>query len=249
MVRKSGLVCLNIWVFAFLFAFARSGNFFGKKNIQQVNQPPVVKIINPKNNSSFDWDAPLNYEITVADKEDGDSKYDEINAKEVLLEVRCIANKTRLQAILYQGVKNDAPGLAVIRSSNCFNCHNFNSKAIGPSFYAICKRYPASKPNVDSLVKHIRNGSSGIWVKEKMPSHPELSAEETKNAVQWILKNAANPAVNYYIGLQGSIRIKQPAASIKKGIYILTASYTDHGLKDVPGKRLKGQDVVVLYGK
>jgi len=242
-------VFLNIPSILILFLFFGALTPPKKQGAQQQNQPPVVKLINPKNNSLFDWNAPLNYEITVADKEDGNSKYEEINAKEVLLEVQYAADKTKLQAILNKGLQTDPAGLAVIRLSNCFNCHNFNSKSIGPSFFDISKRYTPSKRNVDTLVKRIREGSSGIWVKEKMPTHPELSVEETKEAVLWILKNGADPAINYYTGLQGVFKIKQPNPSAKKGIYILTASYTDHGIKGVPGNRLKGQDAIVIYSK
>jgi cytochrome c len=206
----------------------------------QENTPPIVKIIAPRNNSIFDSDAPVSYKISVSDKEDGESKFDEINAKEVLLEVRHLTNKSNKK------VQSDAPGLTVIMTSNCINCHGFNSKSIGPSFYEICKRYPATKANTDTLIKRIREGSSGIWGgKEKMPTHPELTLAETKNAVQWIMKIAADPNVNYYIGTEGFFRIN----SGSKGTYILTASYTDHGLKDSPGKRLRGGDVVVIYSK
>ena len=249
MQRKAHFIYLNLSGVIFLFALVYFQAFIKRDKVPQENHSPAVKIISPKNTGSFAWNTPINYEISVADKEDGDSKYDEINAKEVLLEVRYVASKEKMQAILNKGAQNDALGLAVIRASNCFNCHNFNSKSIGPSFDDIVKRYPATKPNIDSMVKRIRQGSSGIWVKEKMPTHPELSVEETKSAVQWILKNGGAGNVDYYTGLQGSFRIKPPAAANKDGIYVLTASYTDHGLKEALGKRLKGQDMVVIYGK
>jgi len=213
--------------------------------VQQQNQQPVVKLINPKSNSVISVNAPISYEITVADPEDGNSKYDEINAKEVLLEVRYLKDKSKADAFLNKPVAADAPGLAVIRTSNCFSCHNFNSKAMGPSFYEINKKYTPSKVNMDSLAKRISAGSTGIWGKEKMPSHPELSATDIKNTVQWIMKNGANADDNYFIGLNGII---PPAVVRSAGTYVLTASYVDHGLKATPGKqRLKGQDAVILY--
>ncbi len=212
---------------------------FSNSKIQE-NQPPIVKIINPKNNSMFDQNTQVSYKISVSDKEDGDSKFDEINPKEVLLEVRRVTGKSN------KIIPGDAQGLAVIMTSNCINCHVFNSKSIGPSFYEINKRYPATKSNTDTLVKRIREGSSGIWPgKEKMPSHPELTVAEIKSTVQWIFKNAADPNVNYYIGLEGFFRINAGS----KGSYLLTASYIDHGLKDVKGKRLRGTDVVTIQSK
>lgn len=216
------------------------------KKSQQENQPPVVKIVNPKNNSSFDWDTPISYSITVSDKEDGESKFNEINAKEVLLEVKYAGTKP---ATMGKNIQPDEPGLALMRTSNCFNCHNFNSKSLGPSFNDVCKKYPATKANIDTMIKRIKEGSSGHWEgREKMPSHPELTVNEIKSTVQWILKHAADPNENYYIGTEGVFRIKQTKPN-QKGSYILTASYTDHGLKNTPGKRLEGRDVVIIQPK
>jgi cytochrome c len=222
---------------------------FGSKNTQQENHAPVVKIISPKNNTLLDFNSQLNYQVSVVDKEDGDSKYDEINAKEVLLEVRYFADRSKIQSVLNKGMQPDPQGITVMRTSNCFNCHNFNGKGIGPSFYEISKRYPATKANTDTLIKHIKEGSANVWGKEKMPTHPELTSDEIKSTVQWILKHAADPAVDYYIGTEGSFRIK-PIGNPSKGGYLLTASYLDHGLKTAVAKqRLKGQDMVVVFGK
>jgi len=231
---KSKAIYLSLLLSLLLFSFI---------NLKpQENNPPVVKIISPQNNSTFDINAPVTYRIAVSDKEDGDSKFDEINAKEVLLGVRRV---TQSKPATNKGAQSD-PGLTVIMTSNCINCHNFNSKSIGPSFYEINKRYPITKANTDTLIKRIREGSSGLWSgKEKMPTHHELTVPETKSAVQWILKNAADPNVSYYTGLEGFFRIN-PAT---KGTYILTASYTDHGLKDVPGKRIRATDVVIIQSK
>jgi cytochrome c len=238
MLKKTNLLYLSLFVILLLYSFV---NF----KIQG-NQPPVVKIINPLNNSTFDWDTPVSYKISVSDKEDGESKFDEINTKEVLLEVRRV-KKTK--APVGKTTSNDQAGLGVIMTSNCINCHSFNAKALAPSFYEISKHYPATKANIDSLVKRIKQGSSGLWPgKEKMPAHPELTDAEIKSTVLWVLKNAADPDVNYYTGTDGLFRIKLPAQPTKT-TYMLTASYIDHGLKDVPGKRLRGQDAVMIHSK
>jgi len=208
----------------------------------QENHKPTVKIIQPLNLAAFQVGTAVSYQINVADPEDGDSKYDEINAKEVILEVRFINEKSGKKHSAGKPGPMDARGLSIIAISNCFNCHNFNSKAIGPSFFEISKHYPATKANADTLTARIRNGSSGIWGKEKMPSHPELSAEQIKATVQWIMKNAAVRDISYYNGLSGII----PFTANKKGTFLLTAGYTDHGLPGEPGKNLTGFDRISL---
>lgn len=229
-ITKSAIIYFSVFLSLTFFSFI---NF-------QENHPPVVKIISPQSNSSFDKDASVTYKISVSDKEDGESKFDEINTKEVLLEVRYLKNGKAAPATQQNS------GVNIIMTSNCVTCHGFNTKAMGPSFVDINKRYPATKANTDSLVKHIQFGSTGIWGKEKMPPHPELSVNDIKSIVQWITKNASDPNVNYYVGADGYFRLKPDA---QKGTYQLTASYTDHGLKDVPGKKLKGQDVVIIQIK
>ena len=213
----------------------------------QENQAPVVKLVKPLASTNIAVATPLSYEISVADKEDGNSKYDEINAKEVLLELSYFKTTGKASAFVAKGLQADEPGLSVIRTSNCFSCHNFNSKAMGPSFDEVQKKYPSTKINVDTLTKRISAGSTGIWGKEKMPSHPELTQQQVKNAVEWILKNSNKPDANYFIGLNGIV----PATYLKlPGAYVLTASYIDHGLKTEPGRqRLTGQDIMILTAK
>ncbi|MBS1502345.1 MAG: c-type cytochrome [Bacteroidetes bacterium] len=232
---------------AFLYSVAGVLSLAGLSfiSVQQENHAPVVKINSPANNSTLAPGGQVSYQVSVSDKEDGDSRFDEINTKEVLLELKYV--KPGVKAPASNGaVPDDPAGLAVIRSSNCLNCHNFNSKSLGPSFSEISKKYPLNKITTDTLINRIKNGSSGIWgFKEKMPSHPELSPAQIAATVQWIMKNAGNPDVNYYNGLTGIIRLPEN----RKGTYILTASYTDHGIKNTAAKHLKGQDVVLLSVK
>ncbi|MEP6597324.1 MAG: c-type cytochrome [Ginsengibacter sp.] len=248
MVKRIGFIFMTVFI---VFVLNVVINFASpsKNKLQQENHAPVVKIISPKNNSVFDWNIQFNYSISVSDKEDGESKYDEINTKEVLLEVKYIADESKITDELNKAVQSDPPGLAVIRTSNCFNCHAFNAKSVGPSFYDINKKYPATTSNIALLVKNIREGSTGVWGKVSMPTHPELTKEETQDIVQWMFQNAADTSTNYFIGTEGSFRIKPPAGSQQKATYMLTASYPDHGVNDASKQHLKGQDIIIIHSR
>ena len=246
-MMKESRSSIIIFGFVAVFAFINFASTTGKQ--QQENHAPVVKIVSPKNNCEFDWNSQLIYSVTVSDKEDGESKYDEINTKEVLLEVKFIDDNSKLEQALRKSLQNDPPGLAFIRTSNCFNCHAFDSKSIGPSFYDISKKYKPTPQNIALLVKHTREGSTGIWGKASMPTHTELTKEETKKMIEWIFQNARATNSNYYVGLEGSFRIKPNVTSRNKVAYILIASYTDHGAKGVARQRLKGQDMIVIHSK
>jgi cytochrome c len=156
-----------------------------------------------------------------------------------LLEVKYFNDASKINA---NTNSNDAPGLAAMKVSNCFNCHAFDNKVTGPSFNEINKKYKPTAANMVLLEKRIKNGSTGVWGKTPMPTHPELSDAQIKNMVQWIMQNASSFNVHYYIGLEGNFVL--PVTN-KTGAYALTASYTDHGVNN-SGKRLEGRDMIVV---
>ena len=173
----------------------------------QENHPPVVRITAP---STAKVQSPVSYSISVSDKEDGDTKFDEINPNEILLQVQYGDNAK----------KNDVTALHSMMTSNCMNCHTFRSKLIGPSYFDISNKY--SSANAASLIKHVKEGSKGVWGDIVMPTHPELPDEEIGKMVNWILEYKNDKAIDYYLGKEGSF---QP---LKPGTILLTASYLDH---------------------
>jgi cytochrome c len=218
----------------------------GSPDVKQTNHPPTVKIVSPKDGSLYQENAQVRYEIDVSDQEDGESKFQEINSTEVLLIVRHFSSPDAAQAAMSRTVVDDPPGLGTLRTSDCLDCHAFDARLIGPSFAEIRKRYPYSQASIDSLSRHILQGTSGTWGSIKMPSHPELTMEQAQACVTWILKTAADSETNYYTGTEGTFRVTVPpdSKSKDKGMLVLTASYTDHGLKDDPGRRMQGRDSI-----
>lgn len=112
MIDKIGLTVFSFVLFlifygvSYLPATKKHAGFFNPASTE--NHPPAVKIMAPKNNSSYARNALVAYEISVSDKEDGDSKFGEINPKEIFLEVRYLqdtlgvttANKSKSRKIL-----------------------------------------------------------------------------------------------------------------------------------------------------
>jgi cytochrome c len=214
----------------------------------QENAAPVVKIIDPKNNGFYPQDAAIPYNINVSDKEDGESQYDEIAAGEVMLIVRYIADSTK--GLIFKKDKLiDAPELLTIRTSNCLNCHAFDSKLIGPSFSQIGKMYSDKPENIMLLAKRIIEGSSGVWGSVAMPSHPEIKEEEAKRIAGWIIKNSNDKNIRYYIGTTGTFKIKSPEPLNSKSAFILFATYTDHGNATRPDIKKTGYDAIVIHPK
>lgn len=175
----------------------------------QQNSPPVVKLSIPGTGAAVPVHSTIRYSISVSDKEDGETKYDEIVPNEILLQISSGADTS----------KGDRMILHSMMASNCMNCHAFSSKLIGPSFSEISSRY-SSSPNTAEIIKRVREGSKGIWGDIVMPTHYELSEEETGKMVKWILKFNKKKNVQYYLGSEGSYRVEKPV--------VLTASYLDH---------------------
>lgn len=175
----------------------------------QQNSPPVVRINVSGTGVTVPVNTTIRYSISVSDNEDGDTKYNEIVPNEILLRVSSGADTSKEERMI----------LHSMMASNCMNCHAFTSNLIGPSFSDISNRY-FSSPNTAEIIKHVREGSKGIWGDIVMPTHHELSVEETGKMVKWILKFNERKNVQYYLGNEGSFRVEKPV--------VLTASYLDH---------------------
>jgi cytochrome c len=97
------------------------------------------------------------------------------------------------------------------------------------------------------LTQKIMHGSKGVWGEVQMPSNTDLKPEEIKEVVSWILKNNNDPNTFYQAGLKGTIRIKEKSEKdTGKGVYVLTASYIDHGLAGKPSLKKRGQHTIIL---
>ncbi len=233
-------------ILLFFILFLPAFLFKNDKSSLSQNHPPTVKITAPRDRSSFSWNTSVRYKISVSDPEDGASKYGEISSKEVVLEVQYRKNLSKKQVDSIKRNIKIPPGLAVIESSNCFNCHQFNKKSTGPSFREIGMHYKHTEVNLELLAKRIKNGSSGNWGNQPMPSHLKLTDRETENIVRWIFTSVADTSISFYTGINGSFRIARKENS-KTGVFILTANYTDQGTNG--SHRMSGRDRVVIFGK
>jgi cytochrome c len=78
-------------------------------------------------------------------------------------------------------------GEVLIAYSDCYQCHKEESKAKGPSFSDIARRYPIQEAYIDMLARKVISGGSGVWGYPVMSSHPKLPADEAKAMVTYIL--------------------------------------------------------------
>ena len=83
-----------------------------------------------------------------------------------------------------EGNKN-LPGYALITGSDCLSCHKDNEKLVGPSYAEVAAKY--SQKDLELLADKIVNGGSGNWGQVPMAPHPNISKEDAKKMVEYIL--------------------------------------------------------------
>ncbi len=77
------------------------------------------------------------------------------------------------------------PGYALINGSDCLSCHKDSEKFIGPSYAEVAAKYSAA--DADLLASKIIDGGSGVWGQVPMQAHPNITKEEAKKMVEYIL--------------------------------------------------------------
>lgn len=78
-------------------------------------------------------------------------------------------------------------GEVLIAYSDCQTCHKIEERSKGPAFKDIAKRYPVQDGYIETLARRIIIGGSGAWGYSVMSPHPELSDEDAKTMVKYIL--------------------------------------------------------------
>jgi cytochrome c len=89
---------------------------------------------------------------------------------------------------------NDATAKALFNAKGCNACHATDEVRIGPPFRIVSVRY-ANTPGFDPqwLAEKIRNGGAGSWGNVPMVSAPQVSPEQARAIVRWIMSLAPAP--------------------------------------------------------
>ena len=78
-------------------------------------------------------------------------------------------------------------GLNLIAKSDCFTCHKLRDASTGPAYGLVAAKYEGTEANIDMLANKIIAGGQGIWGQIPMAAHPNLSKEDAKAMVKYIL--------------------------------------------------------------
>ena len=209
------------------------------------NARPVVEFVAPKNGDFFDPNEPIKYQVVVHDQEDGTSDFDEADEKNlkpidstapsrVFVEISAVKSN--------DSQANDPPGLALIRKSDCFNCHAVNRPLVGPMFVDIANKYRDQPHQVDQSVTRVIQGSTGVWGKVAMLPHSQHTRDQVQQMVEYVISvkaDSSNPSTR---GFRNELVMKQPLDTVQ-----LEATYTDLGRNEIPA--LSGSGSIVLRSR
>lgn len=78
-------------------------------------------------------------------------------------------------------------GADLVAKSDCLTCHRVSEKIIGPPYQLVAERYQATPEVLDTLSDKIIKGGSGRWGAVAMTPHPQLSKEDAKIMVKYVL--------------------------------------------------------------
>ncbi|SKA34039.1 cytochrome c [Chitinophaga eiseniae] len=208
-------------------------------DIKVGNTPPDVKIFTSAN-KSFYWDnAALDYKVMVTDPEDGTPDSSKIKITFDYLPM----GKDFALVLANNGGGNTkfAKGHQLFWSLDCKSCHTENTASIGPSLLEVAKRYPDNETNVNKLAEKIIAGGSGSWGNRTMSAHPDMSAEDAREIVHYILSLSS---VQGTLPMHGVQPFKAHAGKGTEGGYLLMATYTDKGANNI--EPITGREYIML---
>ena len=93
-------------------------------------------------------------------------------------------------ASLAAGFIVSTPALADLQlatAKNCMACHAVDKKLVGPSYKDVAAKYAGQKDAADKLAVKVIKGGSGVWGPVPMPANTQVSPDEAKKLVAWIL--------------------------------------------------------------
>jgi cytochrome c len=93
-------------------------------------------------------------------------------------------------ASLAAGFAVSAPAMADLQlatAKNCMACHAVDKKLVGPSYKDVAAKYAGQKDAASKLEAKVLKGGSGVWGPVPMPANTQVSPDEAKKLVAWIL--------------------------------------------------------------
>ena len=198
------------------------------------NTPPAITIrAAGVNETFFRPGAPIDYAVTVSDREDGKTAADR-----VALSIDYVPAGFDLGPVLepdrqpVDATTRFAVAKAMMARTDCAGCHNRDTPSVGPTFVMLSSKYRPDPTTIGALAMKVRMGSSKVWGEVEMPPHPGLSNHEIRTIIDYMLRST-EPAIAS-MPLEGHYTPTLPADDNGRGRVVIRAAYTDNRVGNLP---------------
>lgn len=82
---------------------------------------------------------------------------------------------------------DDAAVKALAQKNNCLACHAVDKKLVGPAYKDVAAKYKGDEAAEARLIEKVKKGGSGVWGAIPMPPNLNVTDDEAKALVQWVL--------------------------------------------------------------
>lgn len=202
------------------------------------NTAPAVRFTAPADGDFFTPGKPLAYKVSVTDTEDGTSAQND-----ELMDARVFVTAKFSKGDGKDSV--DEPGLALMKQSDCFNCHAVETKVVGPAFLEVANKYRGQAGALDASVQRVIKGSSRVWSEVPMLPHEAFTTDQVQLMVRWVFGLEPGKTGGAMTrGLGGNVTAPKDNAL---RLASLEATYTDMGRG--PAGSLAGRSTVQLRSR
>jgi cytochrome c len=205
------------------------------ENVAAGNEAPEVKFTAPLD-GGFVEGKDIAWNVGATDAEDG----------AVPVERLLIQMEKRNRA----ATEETHPGLALMKRTTCFACHNATDQSAGPAYTAVAAKYAADSGARARLQAKIISGGAGAWGTLPMPPHPQHTPQEAALMVDWVLSLAQRQIITLPATGEGKASVPQARGGFGRAdntVMVLTASTTDNGAGGLPP--LRGSAEVMLRSR
>lgn len=198
------------------------------------NARPEVRFLSPKNGDFFTPGEKIAYILLIEDLEDGTSDFENADARNLETIEMTAPGRTFVHASPITLGNSDVGklvpiGLDLMRKSDCFNCHAVDRALVGPMFTEVAKKYRDVPGALDTSIKRVTEGSTGVWGKVAMLPHSQHTPDQVGEMVRYVYSIQADLSSKTVGGLKNSIETKPDSSDIQ-----LEAFYTDLGRGTIP---------------
>lgn len=189
------------------------------------NAPPALRFVEPT--AAFAQPGELvRWRVAIDDAEDALDERTEASEEQS----RRTQVSSRFRAAPLGASEADShPGFALVRASDCLNCHAVERRVVGPAYREVAARLASDAAAVELAIERVRKGSSGAWGTTPMLPHERVSSADARRMVEWIRSLAEGDAsIEVQQGRAGELRLSAGAAEAS-GFWKLRAEYVDGG--------------------